>query len=98
MNSVNPLDKLAALIRSEREALLARWRQQVRALPSAQHLDVPILDVPPVAAQVHRDPVGATSSASTAAWTGSGCWTRRAWRTVATWSMLTPRRAIRGGV
>jgi two-component system, OmpR family, phosphate regulon sensor histidine kinase PhoR len=44
MNSVNPLDKLAALIRSEREALLARWRQQVRELPSAQHLDAPTLN------------------------------------------------------
>ena len=41
---MNPLDQLAALIRSERDALLARWRQQVRELPSAQHLDVPTLN------------------------------------------------------
>jgi two-component system phosphate regulon sensor histidine kinase PhoR len=44
VSSVNPLDQLAALIRSERDALLARWRQQVRELPSAQHLDVPTLN------------------------------------------------------
>jgi two-component system phosphate regulon sensor histidine kinase PhoR len=44
VNGVNPLDKLAALIRGERDALLARWRQQVRELPSAQHLDAPTLN------------------------------------------------------
>jgi len=38
------LDKLAALIRRERDALLSRWRRQVRELPSAQHLDVPTLN------------------------------------------------------
>ena len=38
------LDKLAALIKRERDALLARWRQQVKQLPSAQHLDVPTLN------------------------------------------------------
>ena len=38
------LDQLAALIRRERDALLSRWRQQVRELPSAQHLDVPTLN------------------------------------------------------
>ena len=38
------LDKLAALLRREREGLLAQWRQQVRALPSAQHLDAPTLN------------------------------------------------------
>src|SRR5262245_14590037 len=38
------------------------------------------------------------SSASTAAWTGSGCAALRACRTVATWSMLTPRRAMPQGV
>src|SRR6185295_3045081 len=38
------LDQLAALIRRERDALLAQWRQQVRALPSAQHLDTPTLN------------------------------------------------------
>jgi signal transduction histidine kinase len=37
--SINVLNQLAALIRQEREALLSRWRQQVRQLPSARHLD-----------------------------------------------------------
>jgi len=44
MNSMSQLDRLAALIRSEHHALLARWRQQVRELPSAQHLDAPTLN------------------------------------------------------
>ena len=43
MNS-GELDRLATLIRRERDALLARWRQQVRELPSAQHLDAPTLN------------------------------------------------------
>ena len=38
------LDKLAALVESDREALLARWRKQVRALPAAKHLDTPTLN------------------------------------------------------
>lgn len=38
------LDKLAALIKSERDALLALWRKQVRQLPSAKHLDTPTLN------------------------------------------------------
>src|SRR5688572_5926840 len=38
------LTKLAALIRRDREELLARWRHEVQALPSAQHLDAPTLD------------------------------------------------------
>jgi signal transduction histidine kinase len=38
------LDKLAALIRRERDALLARWREQVKQLPSAKHLDTPALN------------------------------------------------------
>jgi two-component system phosphate regulon sensor histidine kinase PhoR len=38
------LTKLAVLIRRDRERLLSRWRQEVRALPSAQHLDAPTLD------------------------------------------------------
>jgi hypothetical protein len=38
------LDRLAALIEQERGNLLARWRQQVKELPSAQHLDVPALN------------------------------------------------------
>ncbi len=43
MNS-GELDRLATLIRRERDALLARWRQQVRELPSAQPLDAPTLN------------------------------------------------------
>ena len=42
--SINDLDKLAVLIRQERQALLARWRKQVRELPSARHLDIPTLN------------------------------------------------------
>jgi two-component system, OmpR family, phosphate regulon sensor histidine kinase PhoR len=38
--TIDVLNQLAALIRREREALLSRWRQQVRQLPSARHLDV----------------------------------------------------------
>jgi signal transduction histidine kinase len=38
------LDQLAALVRQERHALLSRWRQQVRQLPSARQLDVPTLN------------------------------------------------------
>jgi signal transduction histidine kinase len=38
------LDQLAALIRRERNTLLAQWREQVRALPSARHLDAPTLN------------------------------------------------------
>ena len=38
------LEKLAALIRRKRDGLLAAWRQQVRELPSAQHLDTLTLD------------------------------------------------------
>ena len=41
---IKELEKLAALIRRERDALLTAWRLQVRALPSAQHLDTPTLD------------------------------------------------------
>src|SRR5438477_11087881 len=39
-------------------------------------------------------PSAPPSRASTAAATGSGSMVRRAWRTVATWSMLTPSRII----
>ena len=42
--SIQNLDRLAALIVSEREVLLASWREQVRQLPSAKHLDVPTLN------------------------------------------------------
>jgi len=38
------LDKLAALIKQQRDALLSNWRQQVKQLPSARHLDVPTLN------------------------------------------------------
>ena len=41
---IHDLDRLAQLIRQERDALLLRWRQQVRKLPSAQHLDTPTLN------------------------------------------------------
>jgi two-component system phosphate regulon sensor histidine kinase PhoR len=41
---MNDLDKLAALIKQEGPALLSRWRQQVRELPSARHLDIPTLN------------------------------------------------------
>ncbi|MBC7772548.1 MAG: sensor histidine kinase, partial [Pyrinomonadaceae bacterium] len=40
----NDLDKLATLVKQERRALLSRWRQQVRELPSARQLDVPTLN------------------------------------------------------
>lgn len=38
------LNQLAALIKQERQALLVNWRIQVRALPSARHLDIPTLN------------------------------------------------------
>lgn len=41
---INILTQLATLIHEQRDALLARWRQQVRALPSAKHLDIPTLN------------------------------------------------------
>jgi two-component system phosphate regulon sensor histidine kinase PhoR len=40
----NPRMKLAALIRAGKSELLAKWRAQVRELPSAKHLDVPTLN------------------------------------------------------
>lgn len=42
--TITDLDKLAALIKQERNALLSRWRQQVRELPSARQLDIPTLN------------------------------------------------------
>ena len=42
--TINDLDKLAALVKQERQALLSRWRQQVRQLPSARQLDTPTLN------------------------------------------------------
>lgn len=41
--TVNVLDELAALIRRERDPLLAQWRDQVCRLPSAKDLDEPTL-------------------------------------------------------
>ncbi|MFO0964238.1 MAG: sensor histidine kinase [Gemmataceae bacterium] len=38
------LERLAALIKHEQDALLSRWRQQVRQLPSAKRLDTPALN------------------------------------------------------
>lgn len=35
---------LATLVRVRREEILSRWRQQVRKLPAAQHLDVPTIN------------------------------------------------------
>ena len=42
--AVDILDELAQLIEHERDALLAVWRAQVRALPAARDLDVPTLN------------------------------------------------------
>ncbi len=42
--TIQNLDQLAALIQRDREALLSRWRGQVRELPSAKNLDVPTLN------------------------------------------------------
>ncbi|MDQ3011643.1 MAG: HAMP domain-containing histidine kinase [Acidobacteriota bacterium] len=42
--NINNLDKLAALIKQERNTLLSQWRQQVKELPSAKHLDIPTLN------------------------------------------------------
>jgi two-component system, OmpR family, phosphate regulon sensor histidine kinase PhoR len=41
---MSDLNKLAALIKLERLAILTRWRAQVRRLPSATQLDVPALN------------------------------------------------------
>ena len=42
--NLQSLDKLAALIKRESAALLSQWREQVRLLPSAKHLDTPTLN------------------------------------------------------
>jgi two-component system, OmpR family, phosphate regulon sensor histidine kinase PhoR len=42
--SLQNLERLAALIKGERAGLLSRWREQVRLLPSAKHLDTPTLN------------------------------------------------------
>lgn len=41
---MSELNKLAALIKQERDSIMARWRQQVRELPSARTLDTAALD------------------------------------------------------
>ncbi len=38
------LNKLADLVKQERQTLLSQWRIQVRELPSARHLDIPTLN------------------------------------------------------
>jgi two-component system phosphate regulon sensor histidine kinase PhoR len=42
--SVDVLDQIAVLVQRERQTLLARWRLQVRQLPSARALDLPTLN------------------------------------------------------
>lgn len=42
--AIDILDEVAQLIEQERDALLAEWRVQVRALPAARNLDVPTLN------------------------------------------------------
>ena len=42
--TVKVIEKLAELINQQRDAILARWRKQVRELPSARQLDVPSLN------------------------------------------------------
>lgn len=41
---ISDIDKLATLIKQERNGLLSMWRQQVRELPSAHGLDTPTLN------------------------------------------------------
>ncbi|WP_240475781.1 sensor histidine kinase [Herbaspirillum rhizosphaerae] len=43
-NSINTLQALADLVERNREGLLTRWRNLVRALPSAQNLSIPTLN------------------------------------------------------
>src|SRR4051812_14293088 len=42
--STDVLTTLATLLRSERHDCISLWRDQVRELPSARHLDVPTLN------------------------------------------------------
>src|SRR5438045_6661514 len=42
--NIDTLNRLATLIEQEREALLFSWRQQVRELPSARNLALPVLN------------------------------------------------------
>ena len=41
---MNPLERLAQILAAERAAIMARWREQVRTLPSAKQLDLPTLN------------------------------------------------------
>ena len=41
---IQNLERLAALIKRDRDALLSQWREQVRQLPSAKYLDTPALN------------------------------------------------------
>ena len=41
---MNTAQQLAALVKQELQDLLSRWRQQVRELPCARHLDIPTLN------------------------------------------------------
>jgi two-component system, OmpR family, phosphate regulon sensor histidine kinase PhoR len=42
--TLDNLKALASLIDSQRQAVLSRWRKQVREIPSARHLDTPTLN------------------------------------------------------
>jgi len=42
--SISVLDKLAALLKKDRDALMVNWRAQVRLLPSGRNLDIPALN------------------------------------------------------
>jgi len=42
--TLTALQTLARLVKQDRDALLVRWRLQVRELPSARHLDIPTLN------------------------------------------------------
>jgi signal transduction histidine kinase len=42
--TTDALQTLAQLVKADRDALLLRWRLQVRQLPSARHLDIPTLN------------------------------------------------------
>lgn len=44
VNRTNDLTRMAALLAESSDSVLLRWREQVRELPSAEHLDVPTLN------------------------------------------------------
>jgi 16S rRNA (guanine966-N2)-methyltransferase len=70
-------------------ALQAQLQVQARAQAAPQRAHVVVLDVAPVHAQVRRDPARAGALGRQAHSSGSGKVSRRACRSVATWSMLT---------